>query len=83
MGLRTTCIGSYPKPDYVPINDWFQIDEGLTTTGGDVTRAYTRAMMASGGEAEALFVRATKEAIKDQVARGPEPHRPGTSDCSS
>ena len=24
MPLKTTCIGAFPKPDYVPITDWFQ-----------------------------------------------------------
>ena len=33
MAIATTCIGSYPKPDYVPISDWFDIDKGLTTAG--------------------------------------------------
>lgn len=23
MAIRTTTIGSYPKPDYVPVPDWF------------------------------------------------------------
>ena len=24
MGLLTTTIGSYPKPGYVPLHDWFR-----------------------------------------------------------
>ena len=24
MGLLTTCIGAYPKPDYVNLPDWFE-----------------------------------------------------------
>ena len=33
MPIRTTCIGAYPKPDYLPISDWFQVacdDAGYT-----------------------------------------------------
>ena len=25
MALKMTCIGAYPKPDYVPVIDWFQV----------------------------------------------------------
>ena len=28
MPLLTTCIGAYPKPDYVRLPDWFTIDGG-------------------------------------------------------
>ena len=42
MAIATTCIGSYPKPDYVPIQDWFEIDKGLTSTSGEVTKGACR-----------------------------------------
>ena len=70
MAISTTCIGSYPKPDYVPIADWFEIDKGLTTAGEDVTRKYTQVMARADEETEALFRRATRQAIEDQVACG-------------
>lgn len=70
MAIETTCIGSYPKPDYVPIEDWFQVKEGLTSTGGAVTRAYSEAMEGAGEEAERLFRKATRAAIEDQVSCG-------------
>jgi len=25
MPIKTTCIGAFPKPDYVPIKDWFKV----------------------------------------------------------
>ncbi len=28
MTLSTTCVGAFPKPDYLPIRDWFQVDHG-------------------------------------------------------
>ncbi len=37
MTISTTCIGAYPKPDYVPMRDWFQIENGLIDTAGEVT----------------------------------------------
>ncbi len=70
MAIPTTCIGSYPKPNYVPIRDWFQIEKGLTSAGAEVTRGYTNAMNLTDPETEALFVRATNEAIADQVTCG-------------
>ena len=32
MPLLTTTIGAYPKPDYVPIPDWFGAEDGPDTT---------------------------------------------------
>ena len=70
MAIPMTCIGSYPKPDYVPIADWFEIDKGLTSAGEDVTRKYTQAMARADDETEALFCRATKDAVEDQANCG-------------
>ena len=68
--IQTTCIGAYPKPDYVPIIDWFELEDGLVAEGAEVTRRYTETMSNAGEETEALFVKATKAAIDDQVACG-------------
>lgn len=70
MAIETTCIGAYPKPDYVPMRDWFQIKMGLTDTAGEVTRRANELENEDPAEIEALYVRATKEAIEDQVACG-------------
>jgi len=69
--IKTTCIGAYPKPDYVPIIDWFDRDEGeqdMTTTRA--TTSYQQRLDAAGENAEALFVKATAEVIADQVECG-------------
>ncbi|MGI9520858.1 MAG: cobalamin-independent methionine synthase II family protein [Hyphomicrobiaceae bacterium] len=70
MAIPTTCIGSFPKPRYVPVRDWFQVENGLTTTSGDVTRGYSMAMAQVGTISDELFDRATREAVEDQVACG-------------
>lgn len=70
MAITTTCIGAYPKPDYAPIQDWFGLDGGLTEASGDVTRGYSQSLANADAETEALFVRATRAAIEDQVACG-------------
>jgi hypothetical protein len=36
MPIPTTTIGAYPKPDYVPIPDWFQEE---STVAKDPTKA--------------------------------------------
>ena len=70
MAIPTTCIGSYPKPDYLPAPDWFQLDKGLTSASAEVTRGYTELMANADEELEALFDRATHEAVSDQVTCG-------------
>lgn len=65
MTLPTTCIGAYPKPDYLPIRDWFQVGHDDKDYTEKVLRGYARAK-----GADALFDRATQEAVADQVACG-------------
>ncbi len=70
MGLSTTCIGAYPKPGYVPMRDWFQVEHGLTDASGDVTRY--AGTIGDDSEVEALYRKATEAAVKDQVTCGIE-----------
>ena len=70
MALPTTTIGSYPKPYYVPVRDWFQLTDGMTSSL--VTERYASDLAEAGPEAEALFRRATEEALADQIACGIE-----------
>lgn len=67
MALRTTTIGSYPKPDFVPVPDWFQAE---TTTLGNPTEAYDQFLRKAGPEADALLNRGTREVVAEQVAIG-------------
>ncbi|MEM7505835.1 MAG: cobalamin-independent methionine synthase II family protein [Pseudomonadota bacterium] len=69
MPLPITCIGAYPKPDYVPMRDWFQTPDGLIDSSGVVTRA-ANALQAREAELEEIYARATAEAVADQVACG-------------
>jgi 5-methyltetrahydropteroyltriglutamate--homocysteine methyltransferase len=70
MTILTTCIGAYPKPDYVPIRDWFQVDLGLTETSGEVTRHANRLQGIADPEVESLYCKATGAAVADQVGCG-------------
>lgn len=65
MGLTTTCIGAYPKPDYLALPDWFDDLDKPDPTGG-----WLAAMRALGEEAEATLDRATRDAVQDQVNAG-------------
>jgi len=65
MPLTTTCIGAYHKPDYLPIRDWFQVGHDAADYTEKVLRGYAKA-----DGADALFDRATREAVADQVACG-------------
>jgi hypothetical protein len=42
MAIKTTCIGAYPKPDFVKLPDWFNHPDGPDTA--DPTALWERAM---------------------------------------
>ena len=65
MGLLTTTIGAYPKPEYVKLPDWF----GNLDTA-DPTSGWALAKEAMGPEAESIIKRGTHEAVIDQVNAG-------------
>ena len=66
MALRTTCIGAWPKPDYVPVTDWFQVGLGSKDYNDQVIGGWS----AGDADAQALMDRATVECIADQTACG-------------
>ena len=66
--VKTTTIGAYPKPDFVPVRDWFQLKDGMTTS--TVTEHYAADLAAAGDEAEPLFAKATVAAVKEQIECG-------------
>jgi len=68
MALKTTCIGAYPKPDYVRLPDWFNIPAGPDTA--DPTRQWAAAMAVLGDDAEEIISRGVEEAVRDQVDAG-------------
>jgi 5-methyltetrahydropteroyltriglutamate--homocysteine methyltransferase len=68
MALLTTTIGAYPKPDFVPIPDWFRATAGPDTR--HPTRGYLEAVAAMGAEAEALFARGVRQVVEDQAGAG-------------
>ena len=76
--MKTTTIGAYPKPEFLPVPDWFRISGGPDS--GDPTTDYSRVVGAAGGDLEALFEKATHQVVRDQVEAGidipTDPRRP-------
>jgi 5-methyltetrahydropteroyltriglutamate--homocysteine methyltransferase len=66
--MLTTTIGAYPKPDYVPIRDWFGMEGGTDTP--EPTANDTRTLAAHAGTIEAILDRATREVVAEQVELG-------------
>lgn len=64
--LMTTTIGSFPKPSYVPVRDWF--DASRDATGMNDPTVTSRYAVSK--DHEPLFVRAAKEVLDIQVAAG-------------
>merc|ERR1711865_1065934 len=72
-GLATTVIGSFPKPDYLKIPDWFST--GVSSEGAsDATRQYTEMLTRQTSERAALHednvVCATRDVIECQMCCG-------------
>lgn len=67
MPLKTTCIGAYPKPDYVPITDWFQVGHDAEDYTDKVMKSWEAGQTDA---AVALMDKATAAAVGDQIACG-------------
>ena len=67
MPIPTTTIGAYPKPEYVPIPDWFGEE---STVAKDPTKALDECNVCHGPQAEELLDRATREVVLEQVRLG-------------
>jgi len=71
MSIQTTCIGAYPKPDFVKLPDWFNLPAGPDTEAP--TEQWARAMQQLGGDdgdAETILARGVAQVIKDQLGAG-------------
>jgi len=68
VSIKTTCIGAYPKPDYVKLPDWFNHADG--PDNANPTALWEKAMADLGPDAEAIITRGVAEAVADQIACG-------------
>ncbi len=65
MPIKTTCIGAFPKPDYVPIKDWFKVTHADDNYTADVVQNWS-----DDPKHEAAFARATRDAVQVQIDCG-------------
>ena len=56
MTIRTTCIGAYPKPDYIEIGNFAETEE----QDEGITRAFTYTHDDAGQVPEELLIEATR-----------------------
>jgi 5-methyltetrahydropteroyltriglutamate--homocysteine methyltransferase len=68
MPILTTCIGAYPKPEFVKLPDWFNIDAGPDTS--EPTKLWADAMQALGPDASDIIDKGIAQAVTDQVNSG-------------
>jgi 5-methyltetrahydropteroyltriglutamate--homocysteine methyltransferase len=68
MTILTTCIGAYPKPEYVKLPDWFTIEDGPDSA--DPTAQWESAMASMGSDAAQIIERGIAEVLQDQVDAG-------------
>jgi 5-methyltetrahydropteroyltriglutamate--homocysteine methyltransferase len=69
--LTTTTIGSFPKPKYLPIRDWF--DSAKTSKGMNdpqTTKEYSKSFGNFTNNDETLFIQAAREIIDIQIRSG-------------
>ncbi|MFQ5438315.1 MAG: hypothetical protein ACE5DK_05720 [Paracoccaceae bacterium] len=65
MPLLTTCLGAFPKPDYVPIRDWFHVDIAEQSYKTDIIDGWS-----DDPALDADFGRATAAVVGEQIACG-------------
>ena len=65
MPLLTTCIGAYPKPEFIELPDWFNIEAGPDTA--DPTMLWEDAMKAMGPDALNIIDKGVAQSIDDQT----------------
>lgn len=66
--MLTTCIGAYPKPQFVNLPDWFNIS--IEADIAEPTKRWADAMQQLGNDAEATISRGVQQVISEQVDAG-------------
>ena len=66
-GIKTTTIGSYPKPDYATVAGWFDLRELHRRSP---TRTYSALLRERSHDTEELLHQATREVVREQAEIG-------------
>ncbi|MCP4982896.1 MAG: hypothetical protein GY935_20665 [Gammaproteobacteria bacterium] len=77
MSITTTCIGAYPKPDYVEIGNFAETEQ----QDDGASRAFTYTHDDANQVPEESLVRATESAIRDQIECIDADHLLAAPDC--
>ena len=64
--MLSTVIGSYPKPDYLKITDWFNAQDGTDTA--HPTMLYNTEIKKLGKQAEKIFQQACRKYASDTIS---------------
>ena len=68
MNIKTTCIGAYPRPDYISVTHWSEAD--VSAGGESEPRTFSYVTSTADQDTTESLDRATRQAIEDQVACG-------------
>ena len=68
INIKTTCLGAYPKPDFVNLPDWFAIPVGPELA--EPTKRWAAAIAAMGDDAQDILARGVAQVIADQIDAG-------------
>jgi len=68
MGIETTCVGAYPKPDYLCTGNWSE--KSAQTNESTNAREFDYTSNTSDLDSDELLDKATRQAIEDQVSSG-------------
>jgi len=68
MAIKTTCIGAYPKPEYIRSPNWSESDQ--RGDGASDARGFSYSIGRPESASDELYDQATRQAILDQVACG-------------
>jgi len=66
--MLTTCIGAYPKPDFLQLPDWFNLPDGPDSA--NPTESWEAALAALGGQSDAMIRCASEQVMRDQTEAG-------------
>ena len=68
--LQTTTIGSFPKPDFLPIRDWFDAARSEGSMNSPKTTTNFTDYSETKADDEALYIRAAGRIISLQIKAG-------------
>ena len=66
--MLTTCIGAFPKPDFLRLPDWFNLPDGPDTS--KPTQSWAEAFAKLGDTANEAVSAACKQVVNDQIEAG-------------